>query len=174
MPLPFVDVLILVDHPTLALRQAVDPVSVVSVAILIEEGTPSMLLVFIPIACVLSPQLGSFVLPVSALAMPLVDCPHTLVLVSILVELDAEAFLAVVSPVANILLGRLPHLSLDASILLPLLLLDPVHASVGSVLLGLRIVAVSNMFKIELVDLHFPEVHELVLWLHGLGILQHG
>ena len=141
VPLSLKDVLVGVDHATLTLRQAVHPVAIVPVSILVEEGATSVLLVLIPVACVLTAQLAAaLVLPVGTLAVALVNGPHALVLVAILVELDAEALLAVVPPVTNVLLTGLPLLTLDSAILRLILLLDPVHGPMGSVLLRLCIV----------------------------------
>ena len=141
VPLSLKDVLVGVDHATLTLRQAVHPVAIVPVSILVEEGATSVLLVLIPVACVLTAQLAAaLVLPVGTLTVALVNGPHALVLVAILVELDAEALLAVVPPVANVLLTGLPLLTLDSAILRLILLLDPVHGPMGSVLLCLCIV----------------------------------
>ena len=126
VPLTFIDVFRRVDHTALALWQSIDPVSVVSVSILVEEGASSMLLILVPVSRVLTAQLIPFVLPVSALAVALVHSPHALILILILVELNAEAFFAVVAPISNILLTGLPDLTLDSSILLLVLLIDPV------------------------------------------------
>jgi hypothetical protein len=54
VPLAFVDVLVGVDHSTFALGESIDPVAIVPISILVEEGSSAMLLVFIPVACVLS------------------------------------------------------------------------------------------------------------------------
>ena len=140
MPLAFVDIFIRVDHATLTLRQAVHPIPVVSIAVFVEESASAVLLVLVPVACVLSPELVALVLPVGALAVTLVNSPHAFVLVFVLVKLDAEALLAVVAPVANVLLTRLPNLSLNRSVLRLVLLLDPVDRPVGSVFLGLGVV----------------------------------
>ena len=112
--------------------------------------------------------------------MSFIHSPHTFILISILVELNSETFLAVIAPVTDVLLGRLPHLTFDASILLSLLFLDPVDASVGSILLRFRVIAINREFHKTLSKLikyephlHFPEMHELILWFHGLGVLQH-
>ena len=103
-----------------------------------------MLLVLVPITCVLSPQLGALCLPVGTLTVAFILCPHALVLVSILIVLDTESLLKVVSPVSDVLLGGLPDLSLDGSVLLGLLFLHPVDTSMGSILLSLCIVAVTD------------------------------
>jgi hypothetical protein len=57
------------------------------------------------------------------LSMSSITMPHAFELVSILVELDAETILAIILPVANVPGRLLPLLSLDATVLLPLLLL---------------------------------------------------
>ena len=106
-----------------------------------------MLLVLVPVTCVLASQLGAFVLPVSALAMALIDGPHALVLVAILVELNAEAFLAVVAPVANVLLRGLPLLALDGAILGLVLLLDPIDGAMSAVFLSLSVVTTNQTSK---------------------------
>ena len=101
-----------------------------------------MFLIFVPISRVLTTQLVTFILPVSALAVALINGPHTLILIFILVELDAEAFLAVITPVTNVLLTGLPHLTLNCAILLLVLLVDPVDGAMGAVLLCLSIVTI--------------------------------
>lgn len=106
VPLALIDVLVRVDHATLTLRHTIDPVAVVTITILVEEGASTVLLVLKPVAGVLSTQLlGLLVLhaPVGALAVALVERPHTFVLVASLVVLDAEAFFAIIAPVTNIL-----------------------------------------------------------------------
>jgi len=118
MPLTFIDVLVGVDHSAFTLRKSIDPVAVVPVSVLIEEGASAVLLIFVPITSVLSSELFAFVFPVSTLSVALIDSPHTFVLISILVELDTEALFAVISPVSDILLTGLPLLTLDGAILL--------------------------------------------------------
>ena len=140
VPLALINILIRVDHATFPLGQAIHPVAIVSVPVLIEEGSPAMLLVFVPVTRVLSAQLSTLIFPVSALAMALIDGPHALILVSILVELDAKAFLAVIAPITDILLTGLPLLPLDSPILLLVLLLDPVDGSMSAILLSFRII----------------------------------
>jgi hypothetical protein len=82
-----------------------------------------VLLVLVPVARVLPPQLAALVPPLRALSVPLVPLPHALVLVPVQIELYPEPLLLVVLPVAYISLRLLPLLSLDASVLLPLLFL---------------------------------------------------
>ena len=170
MPLSLVNVLIRVDHTTFTLRQAVDPVAVVAIAIFVEEGTSAMLLIFVPITSVLTAQFVTLVLPVGALTMALIDGPHALILVLIRVELDTESFLAVITPVANVLLRGFPLLALDCSILSLVFLADPVNAAMRSILLSLSIIAAKSESKTVKSNvlaqtnyLHFPEMHELAL-----------
>ena len=101
-----------------------------------------MFLIFVPITRVLTTQLVTFILPVSALAVALINCPHTLILIFILVELDAEAFFAVITPVTNVLLTGLPDFTLDGAILLLSFLVDPVDRAMCAVLLCLSIVTI--------------------------------
>tara|TARA_B110000503_G_C6999651_1_gene350975 strand:- start:98 stop:778 length:681 start_codon:yes stop_codon:yes gene_type:complete len=147
VPLALVDISIGVDHSSFALGHSVDPVSVVSIAILEEESTSAVLLILEPITGILSPELAILVSPVSTLSVLLVHGPHALILVAILVELNTESFLAVVSPVTDISARGLPDFTLDGAILLSWLLFNPVHTSVGPVLLSFSIT-------------HFPEVDE--------------
>ena len=104
MPLTFVDIFVRVDHATFALGQAVSRVAVVTISVFVEESTSSRLFVLIPIARVFSSEFVALVLPVSALAVSLVDSPHSLVLISIFVKLDAKALFAIVAPVAYVFL----------------------------------------------------------------------
>jgi hypothetical protein len=135
VPLTLVDVLVGVDHAALPLGHTRNPVAVIAVSVLVEEGPTTVLLVFKPIARVLSPQLARFIAPVSALPVPLVSLPETLILVTVLVELDAEAVFLVVLPVANVARRVLPLLAFNASVLLSLLLLHPVDRTMSSILL---------------------------------------
>ena len=139
MPLTFVDVAILVDHTTFALRHAIDPVSVITIAVFEEECASAMLFVLEPITGVLATQLASFISPVCALAMLFIHGPHTFVFVTFGVELDAETFLAIVAPVTNVSGRAFPHLALNGAILLLWLLFDPIDRPVWTVLLGLGI-----------------------------------
>ena len=123
MPLSFIDVLIRIYHSALTLRLSVDPVPIVSVPVLVEESASAVFSVLKPIACVFPSQLPTFISPVSSLSMSSITMPHAFELVSILVELDAETILAIILPVANVPGRLLPLLSLDATVLLPLLLL---------------------------------------------------
>ena len=140
MPLALIDVLVEVDHTAFALRQPIDPVAVVTIPIFVEEGPSSVLLVLVPVTCVLTSQLVTFVLPVGALTVALINRPHALVLVAIFVKLNAEAFLAVVAPVADILLRGLPFLALNGAVLRLVLLFHPVDGAMGTVFLSLRVV----------------------------------
>jgi hypothetical protein len=139
VPLTFVNILVLIDHPALSLRHTVDPVSVVSVSVFIEERASAVLAIFKPISSVLSPQFAFFISPESTLSVSEIFFPHALVLVAVLIKLDPEALLAVILPVSDIPAGRLPGFSLDRAILLLLLLLHPVDRAMGSVLLGLGV-----------------------------------
>jgi hypothetical protein len=102
VPLSFIDVFVLVDHPAFSLGFAVDPVPIVSVSIFVEESSSAMSSIFIPVTRVFSSQLAMFVPPIGALAMPLVLGPHAFKLVLILIELNAKTFLAILLPVSNI------------------------------------------------------------------------
>ena len=137
MPLAFVNVLVCVDHTTFSLGHASHPVTVIAIAILIEESASTVFLILKPIAGVFSSKLATFVPPVGSLAVALVSLPQAFILVSILVELNAKAVLLVILPVADVPGGMLPLFALDASILLSLLLLYPVDRSVSAVLLCL-------------------------------------
>ena len=88
-----------------------------------------MLLVLVPISRVLTTKLVSLILPVCALAVALVNGPHSLILIFIFVKLDAEAFFAVIAPVTDVLLTGLPHFTLDSAILLFVLFIDPVDGA---------------------------------------------
>jgi hypothetical protein len=123
VPLSLVDVLVSVDHATLSLGHAVNPVAVVPVPIFEEEGASSVLLIFVPVSSVLSTELARLVAPVGSLAMAFVPLPESFIFVSILVELNAETVLLVVLPVPNVPRRMLPLFTLDAPILLTLLLL---------------------------------------------------
>jgi len=127
MPLAFIDITIRVNHSTLALWHTIDPVTIVTITVFEKEGASAVLLVFEPVAGVLSPQLATFIPPIGALSMLLIHGPHAFILVALWIELDAEAFLAVVAPVADVPRAALPHLSLNGAILLLCLLFDPVY-----------------------------------------------
>ena len=127
MPLAFIDVLVAVDHTPLTLGMSVDPVSVVAIAIGVEECAASVAAVFVPVASVLAAQLPTVISPEGALAVLLIHRPHSLVLIAVFVVLDAEALLAVVSPVADVARRALPLLTLHGTIFLVVLLLDPVN-----------------------------------------------
>ena len=146
MPLTLVDVLVRVDHSALSLRHTSDPVPIISVSVLVEEGASTVLLVFEPVASVLSTELSRLVTPISSLTVAFVSLPESLILVAVLVELNAEAVFLVVFPVSNVARRVLPLLSLDAAIFLSLLLLYPVNRSMGTILLGLRVAP--NIFKL--------------------------
>lgn len=139
MPLSLVDVLVGVDHSALSLRHARDPVAVVSVAVLVEEGTAAVLLVFVPVACILASQLAGLIAPVGTLPVSLVSLPQSLVLVAVVVELNAESVLLVLLPVADVSGCVHPLLALDTTVLLSLLLLDPVDGAMRAVLLCLAV-----------------------------------
>ena len=139
MPLAFVDVAIVVDHSTFALRHAVDPIPVITIAVLEKERSSAVLFILEPVSSVLSSKLSVLVSPVCSLAMLLVHSPHSLILVSVLKELNSEPLLAIVSPISDVSRGLCPNLSFDASILLSRLLFYPVDASVRSILLCLGI-----------------------------------
>jgi hypothetical protein len=64
--------------------------------------------------------------------MSSISLPHALILVSILVKLNTEPIFAVVFPITDIARSLLPLFSLNASVLLPLLLLyhySQIHCS---------------------------------------------
>jgi hypothetical protein len=124
VPLTFIDVLICVYHSALTLRHSSHPEPIISISILVEECASSVFLVFEPISCVLSSQLAAFVSPASTLSVTLIMLPKTLIFVSVLVELNAESILLVVFPVSNVPGCMLPLLTLDASVLLSLFLLN--------------------------------------------------
>jgi len=115
-----------------------------------------MLLVLVPVARVLSPQLACLVAPVSALTVTLITLPQSFVFVSILVELNAEAVLLILLPIADVPAGVHPLLSLDAPVLLPLLLLDPVDGAVRAVLLRL---AITRLPQLRERRLHLRVLH---------------
>ena len=156
VPLALVDVLVRVYHSALALGHARDPVPVVPVPVLVEEGAATVLLVLVPVARVLSPQLACLVAPVSALTVTLITLPQSFVFVSILVELNAEAVLLILLPIADVPAGVHPLLALDAPVLLPLLLLDPVDGAVRAVLLRL---AVTRLPQLRERRLHLRVLH---------------
>ena len=104
-----------------------------------------MLFIFIPVTCIFSSQFSSFILPVSALAMALVNGPHALILVSIFVELDTEAFFAVIAPITNVLLTCLPLFALDRAVFCLILLLNPVDGAMGSIFLSFRIITTQEI-----------------------------
>jgi len=84
------------------LRQSIDPVAIVAISIFVEESSTAMFLVFKPVACVFTAELGLFQAPVSTLTMALVYGPHTFILVTVLIVLNTETFLAVIAPVADV------------------------------------------------------------------------
>lgn len=102
VPLSFVNILCRVDHATLSLRLAIDPVTVVSIAVGIEEGAATVASILVPVTGVLTSEFAIVVSPLGALAMLLVNGPHSFVLVAILIILNTEAFLAVISPVSDV------------------------------------------------------------------------
>ena len=102
VPLAFIDVLVRVDHTAFTLGKPVDPVTVVTITILVEERTAAMLFVFVPVAGVLATQFVIFISPVSALAVSFVNRPLAFVFIAVLVMLDSESFLAVVAPLSNV------------------------------------------------------------------------
>ena len=104
MPLTFVNIFVRVNHAAFALGQAVYPVTVVTISVFVEESTSTMLFVLIPIACVFSAELVALILPVGALAVALIDSPHSFVFVTIFVKLNAETLFTIVAPVAYVLL----------------------------------------------------------------------
>lgn len=99
VPLPFINTLVGVDHASLALRHAIDPVAVVTVAILVEEGATSVFFVFEPVARILSSKFFILQSPESALTMTFVKGPHAFILITGFVELNAETFFLVVAPI---------------------------------------------------------------------------
>jgi hypothetical protein len=113
VPLAFIDISVIINHSAFALGHAVDPVAIVPVVVLEEEGASAVFLVLEPVSGVLPAQFVSVEPPVGALAMLLVHGPHAFVLVSILVELNSEAFLAVVAPVSDVAAGAGPLFALD-------------------------------------------------------------
>jgi len=84
------------------------------------------------------------------LTVTLVSLPQALILVAILVELNAETVFLVVLPVADVARSVHPLFSLDATVFLPLLLLDPVDRAMCTVLL-------------RFVVAHLPQVVEELL-----------
>jgi|LauGreDrversion4_2_1035121.scaffolds.fasta_scaffold159348_3 hypothetical protein len=126
VPLTFIDVFVGINHSAFSLRHSGDPVAVVSVAVLIEESAATVFLIFVPVTCILATQFASFIAPVSSLTMALIFLPQSFVLVAVFIELDAESVLLVLLPVADVSGSVHPLFSLDAAILLSLLLLDPV------------------------------------------------
>jgi len=136
VPLAFVDVLVSIDHSALSLWHASNPVAIVSVSILIEESASAMLLVFKPVSCVFTTEFSCLIPPIGSLAMALVSLPKSFILISILVEVNTESVFLVIFPVSDISRSVLPFLSLDASVLLSLLLLDPENGSVSTILLS--------------------------------------
>jgi hypothetical protein len=137
VPLALVDVLVSINHPALPLWHASDPVAIVAVGVLVEERASAVLLVFEPVPCVFTTKLACLVPPIGALAMALVSLPKPFILISILVEVNTESVFLVIFPVSDVSGSVLPFLSLDASILLSLLLLDPENGSVCTILLSL-------------------------------------
>jgi hypothetical protein len=136
VPLSLINVFGGVNHTAFSLRLSVDPVAIVTISIGVEEGTTTMASVFIPVTGVFTPQIASIASPLSALSVLLVHSPHAFVFISILIILNSEAFLAVISPVADVPGGVLPLLSFYSTVFLFLLLFDPVHRAMGSILLS--------------------------------------
>lgn len=126
MPLAFINILIGVDHPSFSLRMSVDPVSVVSVTIRVEEGASSVAAVFVPIARILAAKFFVVTPPESPLSMFLINSPHTFVFIAVLVVLYAESLFAVIAPVTDVSTGAFPFLSFDCAVFLFILLLNPI------------------------------------------------
>ena len=132
VPLALINVLVSIDHATLALRVSVHPVAVVAVTVCVEEGATTMTTIFIPIASIFATELATIISPESTLPVLLVHSPHAFIFISIFVVLDSESFLAVVPPVSNVTTTALPFLSFDRSVLLLVLLLDPVDGAMSA------------------------------------------
>jgi len=145
VPLTLVNVFVGVDHTAFTLRHTIDPVTVITVAIFVEECASAVLLVFKPIASVFTSQLFGFHAPVSTLSMTLVKTPHTFVLVTRLVVLDAETFLAVIAPVSDILGTANPLVSLDGTVFACFALLNPKYSSVSSIFLSFGVIAIQGV-----------------------------
>lgn len=145
MPLAFINVFVGVDHAALSLGHSVDPVAVITVTVLVEEGSSAVFLVLEPVASVLTPQFLALHAPVGALAVSFIKGPHAFVLVACLVVLDSEAFFTVVAPVADVFAAADPFVAFDASILASLLLLDPEDSAMSAVFLSLRVVTTEGV-----------------------------
>lgn len=95
------------------MRHAVDPITVVSIVVLVEERPAAVFTIFEPVTGVFSAEFASLVAPERALAVTEVLLPHSFVLIAVLVELNAEPLLAIVFPVADVPAGSLPGFALD-------------------------------------------------------------
>lgn len=146
VPLAFIDIFVGVYHSALTLGHSVHPVTIVTVTIFVEECSASVLLTFEPVASILTSYLFVLILPVSSLAVALINWPHAFVLVSVLIVLDAEAFLAIITPVSDILWRWEPFITLNSSIFFCLLFLNPENSSVSSIFLSFSIVSVVVLF----------------------------
>jgi hypothetical protein len=147
MPLTLINVFVGVDHATLTLGHAANPVAVVTVTILVEESATAVLFILIPVTSVLTSKFLAFHAPVSALSVAFIKRPHAFVFVTLLVVLDAEAFLAVVAPVSDVLAAANPFVSFDGAILTSFLLLDPEDGAMGTILLGFGIITKKSLQK---------------------------
>ena len=131
MPPPLVDIAIRVDHSALAVGSATDPITVIPVSILEEEGASAVTHSFEPVSGVLSSELVlALVLPVRPLSVALTIAPHSFILISIFVNLNPETVLPVVAPVSDVAVRHLPLLALHLPVLARLPLLHPVHSAV--------------------------------------------
>lgn len=136
VPLSLINVFSRVNHTAFSLRLSIHPVAIVTISVGVEEGTTTMASVFVPVTSVFTSQLSSVLSPLSALSVLLVHSPHAFVLISILIILNSEAFLAVISPVTDVPGGVLPLLTLNGTVFLFFLLLNPVDRAMGSILLS--------------------------------------
>ena len=150
VPLTLIDVFISIDHSSFTLRHSCDPIAVITVPVLVEESTSAMLLVLEPISGIFTAKFASLVSPVCALAMTFIPLPQALILVAILVKVNTEAVLLIILPVTDISACMLPLLSLNAAVLLSLLLLNPVNRSVGAVFLCLIVAHLPELRRASL------------------------
>jgi len=102
VPLSFVDVLIRINHSAFTLWHPCNPVSIVSISVLVEECASAMFLIFKPVSSILSTELSRLITPVSSLTVAFISLPESLVLVAVLVELNAKTVLLVIFPVAYV------------------------------------------------------------------------
>jgi hypothetical protein len=164
VPLTLVDVFVGIYHSSLALRHSSDPVTIIAVSVLVEESASAVLFVLDPISGVFTTKLAALVSPVGALSMTLIPLPQALILVAVLIKVYSEAVLLIVFPIAYVSGCMLPLLTLDASILLSLLLLNPVDRSVSAILLGFVITHLPELGGPRLLErvVHLrPSIHRV-------------